>query len=92
MMRKTLTLSLVFTACLTLAAFAQEEKKMTQEGMPSMTMPKPLTNDDFCKWMVGEWEGWTTSPTGKSQDWQKIEWGLDNQFLMTHYREINRSE
>jgi len=87
-MRKTLILSLALMAFLALAAsplpiFAQEEKKMTQEAMP-MTPPKPLA-DDFFNWMAGEWEGWSTSPTGKTQDWQKIEWGLDNQFLMTHY-------
>jgi len=87
-MRKTLVLSLILTALLTLVVqplptLAQEEKKMTQEAMP-MSLPKPLA-DDLCTWMVGEWEGWSTSPMGKSQDWQKIEWGLDNQFLMTHY-------
>lgn len=88
-MRKTLALSLALTAFLalivqSLPTFAQEAKKtMPAEAMP-MDPPKPLA-DDLFTWMVGEWEGWTTSPAGKSQDWQKIEWGLDNQFLMTHY-------
>jgi hypothetical protein len=87
-MRKTLVLSLVLTAFLALVMsplpiFAQEKKEMTNEA-PSMMPPKPL-DDDFHKWMIGEWEGWSTSPMGKSQDWQKFEWGLDNQFVVVHY-------
>ncbi len=46
--------------------------------------PKPL-NDDLCAWMVGEWEGWTTSPMGKMKDWAKYEWGLDKQFVLSQY-------
>jgi len=88
-MRKTLVLSLVLTAFLALVVqplptFAQEEKKPMPAEAMSMTPPKPLADDIFT-WMIGEWEGWSNSPMGKSQDWQKIEWGLDNQFLMTHY-------
>jgi len=87
-MRKTLVLTLACAAILALIVsplptVAQEEKKMTQEAMP-MTPPKPLA-DDFHTWMVGEWEGWSTSPMGKSQDWQKIDWELDNQFVIVHY-------
>ena len=99
-MRKTLLLSLALTALLVLViqplpTLAQEEKKtMPPEGM-SMALPKPLA-DDLFTWMVGEWEGWSTSPMGKSQDWQKIEWSLDNQFVTTHYTakhtEVNQEE
>jgi hypothetical protein len=49
-----------------------------------MAPPKPL-NDDLCAWMVGEWEGWSNSPMGKTKDWAKYEWGLDKQFVLTQY-------
>jgi hypothetical protein len=48
-----------------------------------MAPPQPLA-DDLFSWMIGDWEGSTTSPMGKSQDMQKIEWGLDKQFIMVH--------
>jgi hypothetical protein len=83
-MRKILVSLLAILAFVALPLFAQE-KEMAKEATPSMTPPQPLA-DDFFKWMVGEWEGWSTSPMGKSQDWQMIEWGLDNQFVMTHYK------
>lgn len=67
---------------LALSAFAQE-KEAAPAAMP-MTLPQPLS-DDLFTWLVGEWEGWSTTPMGKSQDWQKIEWALDNQFIIMHY-------
>jgi hypothetical protein len=86
-MRKILVLSLAITAFLALVAqplpLLAQEKEMAKEAVP-MTPPKPL-EDDFHKWMIGEWEGWSTSSMGKAQDWQKIEWGLDNQFVVVHY-------
>lgn len=82
-MKKAFVLLLAVMACGALPLFAQEQD-MPKEAMPSMAMPTPLA-DDLCAWMVGEWEGWSTSPMGKSQDWQKVEMGLDNQFVITHY-------
>ncbi len=87
-MRKTLVLTLACAAILALIVsplptVAQEKKDMAAEAM-SMAPPPPLA-DDFFTWMIGEWEGWTTSSMGKSQDWQKIEWGLDKQFTIMHY-------
>ena len=70
-------------ALVAVPVFAQE-KEAAKESAPSMLLPKPL-EDALCKWMVGEWEGWGTSPMGKTQDWHKVEWRLDNQFLMTYY-------
>ena len=52
--------------------------------MPPMAPPKPLDNS-FMTWMVGDWAGQTTGTTGKTKDWQKIEWGLDNQFVVVNY-------
>lgn len=83
-MKNTLVVSLSILAFLTLPLLAQE-KEMGEESMQSMTPPMPL-NDDLTKWMVGEWEGWTEAPMGKMQDWQKIEMGLDNQFLLITYK------
>ncbi|MCG8604639.1 DUF1579 domain-containing protein [bacterium] len=50
---------------------------MAQEMVP----PKAL-DDDFLKWMIGDWEGWTEGPMGKTKDWLKYELGLDGQFLL----------
>lgn len=72
-MRKVFVVAFSLVALLSMPLFAQ------------MAPPAPL-EDDLCKWMVGEWEGWSTSPMGKSQDWQKVEWGLDNQFVVMHYK------
>lgn len=80
-MKKTLVLMLAVMTCMARPLFGQEKQADTP---PAMRPPTSLA-DDFCTWMVGEWEGWTTSAMGKSQDWQKVEWGLDNQFIITHY-------
>ena len=80
-MRKNVLLSMVCLALLAMSAFAQE-KEAANPAMPSP--PKPLT-DELFQWMVGEWEGTTASAEGKSQDWQKVEMSLDNQFVTTHY-------
>jgi hypothetical protein len=66
-MKRSLTILLV--ALLGLPVFAQE-----------MGPPKAL-DDDFFNWMVGEWEGWSEGPMGKTTDWLKYELGLDGQFL-----------
>ena len=60
------------------------QEKESKEAAQSMSPPKPL-QDDLCAWMVGEWEGFSVSPMGKTKDWQKVEWGLDGQFVVTTY-------
>lgn len=79
-------ISLLFLATLLLVALPllAQEKEKPKEAAPSMMPPKPL-NDDLCAWMVGEWEGWSTSPMGKTKDWMKVDWALDKQFLLFHY-------
>lgn len=79
---------LVVFLCLLLVAAPSllgQEKKIEKEEMPPMVPPAPL-NDDFTQWMVGEWEGWTESPMGKTKDWQKVEKGLDDQFVIIDYK------
>jgi hypothetical protein len=66
------------------ASVQAQEKEKPKEAAPAMVPPQPLS-DDFSDWMIGEWEGTTTSIMGTSKDWQKVEWGLDKQFLMTNY-------
>jgi NifU-like protein involved in Fe-S cluster formation len=48
------------------------------------SMSRSVTADDFFIWMIGEWEGMTTSFMTKAQDWQKIESGLDNRSVIIH--------
>lgn len=82
MMKKVLLLPLVFVAILTMPLFGQEKEKANQSS--SSILPKPL-EDDFLKWMIGEWEGWGSSKFSKDQIWQKVELGLDNQFILIHF-------
>lgn len=83
-MRRTAVLLLAIMVCIAFPAFAQETKDAAKAAAAMPAPPKPL-EDDFTKWMLGEWEGTSTSPMGTSQDWQKVEMGLDNQFVVTHY-------
>lgn len=62
-----------------------QEKEIAKKEMPSMAPPEPL-DDNWSKWIVGEWEGWSESAMGKAKDWMKVELGLDNQFLITKYK------
>lgn len=95
-MKKLLIVCLVILLALSFSMIAQEKVKMeaaVKAGdkaemageMPEMTPPKPLSSDWY-NWMVGEWEGWTESPMGKTKDWMKIEWALDKQYLTIHYK------
>lgn len=59
-------------------------KMMSAEKMPEMMPPKPLSGD-FNNWIVGEWEGYSTSPMGKSKDVMTCEAVLDGQFLLITY-------
>ncbi len=50
--------------------------------------PGPL-NDDFLKWLVGEWEGTTESPMGKSNDEMEVDWDLEHQFIGFRFKSKN---
>jgi hypothetical protein len=58
-----------------------KEKEMAKESRPSVFLPKPL-DDNWSKWLVGEWEGSGESDTGKGKGWTKVELGLNGQFLI----------
>jgi hypothetical protein len=81
-MKRTLLLVAALLVLFSLPVLAQEKEK-PQEAAPSMAPPSALS-DDMCAWMIGEWEGWSTSSMGKQQEWDKFEWGLDNQFVIMH--------
>lgn len=90
-MRKLLIVILAVTVCFALPLMAQEkemgkkemDKKEMSEDMGQMQMPQPL-NDEFMSWLVGEWEGTSESEHGQAKEWEKIEMGLDGQFLFHH--------
>jgi len=44
-------------------------------------LPKPI-DDDWSKWLVGEWEGSGESDAGKGKGWVQIKLGLNGQFLI----------
>ncbi len=86
-----LLLAVSIMLLLSLSAFPQEAEvgkdKMSTEPMEMMP-PQPL-NNAMLNWLVGEWEGTTETNMGKSEDWMKIEKGLDGQFLLMHYKGKN---
>jgi hypothetical protein len=58
-----------------------QEKEIAEERRSSIFLPKPL-DDNWSKWLVGEWEGSGESDTGKGKGWTKVELGLNGQFLI----------
>lgn len=58
-----------------------QEKEMTKDIKPSSFQPKPL-DDDWSKWLVGEWEFSAESDAGTGKGRTKIEFGLNGQFLI----------
>jgi hypothetical protein len=67
------------------------KKEKAKESMPSLVSPKSL-DDEWSKWIIGEWEGVVKSDIGKHKDWVKgkgrrtIGAGLNGQFLMVRGR------
>lgn len=95
-MKKLLIVCLVILQALSFSLIAQEKVKMkaaVKAGdkaemageMPEMTPPKSLQSK-WNDWMVGEWEGYTESPMGKSKDWMKVQYTLDNQYVKIHVK------
>ncbi len=58
-----------------------QEKEMAKDIKPSSFQPEPL-DDDWNKWLVGEWEGLFESDVGTGKIRTKIELGLNGQFLI----------
>jgi hypothetical protein len=84
-MKRTLFIMFVLFAVLTaLLLVAQEKETITDKASPLGNINP--AQDEVWQWMIGEWEGWTESPMGKSEDWMKFEWDLNNQFLVTQVK------
>jgi len=68
------------------------EKEIAEESTPSSFLPKPL-DDEWSKWLVGEWEGSVGLGEAKSEAWIKAELGLNGQFLITkHEHKVTNEE
>jgi hypothetical protein len=67
----------------TMSLVANYELKIASVAMPAVTPAMPVT-DDFFNWMIGEWEGKSTSFFGKSREWHKIEWESNGKSIAIH--------
>lgn len=69
-----------------------KEKEMAKDIKPSSFQPKPL-DDDWSKWLVGEWKGIVGLGGMKSEACREIELGLNGQFLITkHEHKVSNEE
>ncbi len=84
-MGKMFLVVLMLLVCFALPVFGQDSEEMASEAGESMMPPPPLA-DEWSKFLIGEWEGWSEGPEGKSQEWEKISLGLDGQFLLREAR------
>jgi hypothetical protein len=66
---------------------SNQKKEPDKGNMPSLASPKAL-NDDWSKWLVGDWQGTAKSDFGGHKDWVtgkcrlNIEFALNGQFLV----------
>jgi len=73
---------LLLVVMVSLSSYAINEKKETvKESGSTSLQPKPL-DDDWSKWLVGQWEGSFESDVGTGKIRMKIEFGLNGQFLI----------
>jgi hypothetical protein len=84
---------LLLAVMVSLSSYAiNEEKEMAKESRPSSFQPKPL-DDDWSKWLVGEWKGTVGLGGIKSEARREIELGLNGQFLITkHEHKVSNEE
>ena len=85
-MKKMHLISLVLM--LVLVSCDSSQKKVSDKGnVPSLAPPKAL-NDEWSKWLIGDWQGWAKSDLGKYKNWVigncrlHIQLDLDGQFLI----------
>jgi hypothetical protein len=83
---------ILIVVMISIVSFAiNQEKENTKESIPSLASPKTI-DDEWSKWIVGEWEVTAKSDMGKYKDWvtgkgsAKIELGLNGQFLIMKYK------
>ncbi len=69
-----------------------KEKEMAETSGPPSFQPNPL-DDEWSKWLVGEWEGIVGLGGVKSEAWREIELGMNGQFLITkHEHKVSNEE
>jgi hypothetical protein len=76
--RSLVLLALVMSITLPIMGQNQDDAKGVNRPM---FLPKPL-DDEWTKWIIGEWEGAGDSTAGKGMGRTKIELGLNGQFLI----------
>jgi hypothetical protein len=81
---------ILLVAIVSISSFAiNEEKETAKKSGSTSFQPKPL-DDDWSKWLVGQWEGTAESDVGTGKCWLKIDFGINGQFLiMNSESEIN---
>jgi len=73
---------LLLVVMVSLSSYAtNKEKEMAEISGSTSFQPKPL-DDEWSKWLVGEWEGSVESDVGTGRIRTKIELGLNGQFLI----------
>jgi len=73
---------LLLIVAVSLSSYAiHEEKETAKESGSASFQPKPL-DDEWSKWLVGQWEGSADSDAGTAKLWTKIDFGLNGQFLI----------
>jgi len=78
---KRLSIILLVVMVILSSCAINQKKEIAEERRSSMFLPKPI-DDDWSKWLVGEWEGSGESDAGKGKGWEQIELGLNGQFLI----------
>lgn len=71
----------VLAAALLACSCRSQEQAMVHESDSWSFQPKPL-DDEWSKWLVGDWEGSAESDAGTAQLRTKIEFGMNGQFLI----------
>jgi len=85
MKRLSIALSVIILAMA--SCVTNQEKVQVKENIPSLEPPKAL-DDDWSKWLVGEWQGTAKSDFGGHKDWVtgkcrlNIEFALNGQFVI----------
>ena len=73
---------ILLVAIVSISSYAvNEEKETAKESGSASFQPKPL-DDEWSKWLVGQWEGSFESDVGTGKILMKIEFGLNGQFLI----------
>lgn len=84
-MKRTFLVMFALLAALTTLLLVAQEKEESAEKTVRITTTNPA-DDHVWQWMIGSWSGWSESPVGKTKDWIKCEWDLNQQFLVTHVK------